>query len=301
MASKPFEIGAVTRAFGHLTRPYPVRDLPTGRYLELPGRGTTYITDSGLRDGPVLFLLHSVATTGLLCWYPVIPELNRHYRVITIDHRWHGRGIRSGDFSLDECADDAIAVADALDVDTFIAAGFSMGGGIAQLAWQRHADRVDGLVLCSTGPYFSSLDPEELARDRKLGSIAARFDRYLPIPSDTRLNDWSQHPAKWGVTQFLSTPISKLGAFSEAMAVFDSREWLGAIDVPTSVVISTRDKTVPPERQELLADGIDDALIFPVDGGHACCVIGADRFVPAFVEAVDSVRARRNTPALILP
>ncbi|GAC58791.1 putative hydrolase [Gordonia hirsuta DSM 44140 = NBRC 16056] len=301
MGSKAYELGSVKRAFSHVLHPYPVRDLPAGQYLELPGRGTTFITDSGPREAPVLFLLHSVATTGLLCWYPVIPELTKTYRVITIDHRWHGRGIRSADFSLEECADDAVSVADLLGIERFIAAGFSMGGGIAQLAWRRHADRIIGLVLASTGPYFSSLDPEELARDRKLGALAARFDRYLPIPSDRRLNDWSQHPAKWGISQFLSTPISKLGAFSEAMAAFDSREWLGQVNVPTSVVISTRDKTVPPERQSLLSDGISDSMVFPVDGGHACCVIGAERFVPAFTNAVDSVAQRDKTPSLILP
>ncbi|MFZ2510634.1 MAG: alpha/beta fold hydrolase [Gordonia sp. (in: high G+C Gram-positive bacteria)] len=294
MASEKSRIGSAKRALGHLVRPYPVRDLPTGRYLELPGRGTTFITESGPPDAPTLFLMHSVATTGLLCWYPVIPEVNQRYRVITIDHRWHGRGIRSAEFTLDACADDTVAVADQLGIDNFIAAGFSMGGGIAQLAWQRHRDRVAGLVLCSTGPYFSSIDPEELARDHTVGAIGARLDRYLPLSSDIRLNDWSGSTLGWGVRQFLSTPISKFGAFSEAMAQFDSREWLGDVDVPASVVISTRDKTVPPERQALLSEGIGDALVFPVDGGHACCVLGAERFVPAFSEAVDSVRARRQ-------
>lgn len=299
MGKNSFQLGAVKRAVNDVVRPYPVRDLPNGFYLELPGRGTTFITDSGPREAPVLFLLHSVSTTGLLCWYPVIPELSRQYRVLTIDHRWHGRGIRGEAFTLEDCADDAVAVADVLGIESFIAAGFSMGGGIAQLAWRRHAGRVNGLVLCSTGPFFSSNDPEELARDQRFGAMAARVDRYLPIPSDTRLNDWRQHPAKWGVTQFLSTPISKLGAFSEAMARFDSRDWLGEVNVPTSVVISTRDKTVPPQRQSLLADGISDALAFPVDGGHACCVIGADRFIPSFSAAVESVADRART--LIVP
>lgn len=300
MGKSSLELGSVKRAMGHIVRPYPVRDLPTGEYLELPGRGTTFITDSGPRDAPVLFLLHSVATTGLLCWYPVIPALNDDFRVITIDHRWHGRGIRSADFTLELCADDAMAVADALGIERFTAAGFSMGGGIAQLAWRRHAGRVEGLVLCSTGPFFSSIDPEELARDVRMGAIAARVDRFLPVPSDSRLDDWSAHPAKWGMSQFLSTPMSKMGAFSEAMAAFDSRDWLGEIDVPTAVVVSTRDKTVPPARQALLFNGIGDALEFPVDGGHACCVIGAENFVPAFGDAVRSVHARSGAAVPLL-
>lgn len=289
MDKPSFQIGELLQSVTDVVRPHPVRDLPDGFYLELPGRGTTFVTDSGPREAPVIFLLHSVSTTGLLCWYPVIPELSKHFRVVTIDHRWHGRGIRGTTFTLDDCADDVVAAADELGIDTFVAAGFSMGGGIAQLAWRRHPERVSGLILCSTGPFFSSNDPEELARDQRVGAITARFDRYLPIPSDKRLDDWRQHPAKWGVTQFLSTPLSKLGAFSEAMAAFDARPWLHEVDVPTAVVVSIKDKTVPPQRQRLLSAGIPDAVEFEVDGGHACCVIGADRFIPQFLSAARSV------------
>ena len=126
-------VRGVGRAFGHVLRPYPARDVPSGTMVELPDRGPVFVTDSGPRDAPAVFLLHSVLTTGLLCWYPVIPELNKRYRVITMDQRWHGRGIRSDRFDLRDCADDVAALADELGIERFTAAGFSMGGGIAQL------------------------------------------------------------------------------------------------------------------------------------------------------------------------
>ncbi len=276
-----------------MVRPYPVTNLPQGRRLELPGRGETYITDSGPREAPTVFLLHSVTTTGLLCWYPVIPILNRDFRVITMDHRWHGRGIASDDFRLTDCADDVAAVADQLGIETFTAAGFSMGGGIAQLAWHRHRDRVDSLVLCSTGPYFSSIDPRQLEAEERLSRIFGRFERMMPTASDEKLDDWSRHPAIWGLRQFSTTKMSRYGAFGAAMAEFDSRPWLAEVAVPTSVVVSTRDRVVEPERQELLVAGIPDAERFDVDGGHACCVMGAERFIPEFTSAVRSVTRRR--------
>ncbi|MGB6246074.1 alpha/beta fold hydrolase [Gordonia sp. (in: high G+C Gram-positive bacteria)] len=276
------------RGIGHALRPYPVTGLPTGRRLELPGRGTTFITDSGRPDGPVVFLLHSVSTTGLLCWYPVIPLLEQDYRVITMDHRLHGRGIDSATFSLADCADDVAAVADALGIDSFIAAGFSMGGGIAQLAWQRHRDRVSGMVLCSTGPYFSSIEPGRLALEQRIGRALTVVDKILPSPSDRAL-DAVGHPLKWGLAQVASTPLGLQGVFAEAMARFDSRDWLGEIDAPTAVVVSTHDKIVQPERQQLLVDGIPGAQRFDVAGGHACCVLGAEKFVPEFTAAVAAV------------
>lgn len=282
-------LSTARRAVRHTVKPYPVRDLPDGRRLELPGRGTTYITESGPADAPTVFLLHGVSTSGLLCWYPSIPALDENFHVVTIDHRWHGRGIRSADFMLEDCADDVVAVADQLGVDRFTAVGFSMGGGIAQLAWQRHRDRIAGLVLCSTGPYFSSIDPVRLAAEERIGRVLRHVDRLLPAPSDERLDAWRGNHIRWAFAQMSSTNLGDQGAFAAAMARFDSRPWLSEIDVPTSVVVSTRDKVVQPDRQQLLVDGIPGARRFEVDGGHACCVLGAEDFIGPLGGAVTAV------------
>nr|WP_157205230.1 alpha/beta hydrolase [Gordonia rhizosphera] len=281
----------IARAAGHVLRPYPARNVPAGSMVDLPGRGPTYVTDSGPKDAPAVFLLHSVLTTGLLCWYPVLPELNRRYRVITMDQRWHGRGIRSESFSLDDCADDVVALADVLGVERFVAAGFSMGGGIAQLVWRRHPARVGGLVLCSTGPFFSSNDPELRAQSHRTGRVLTKLNWLQPRPRVSRLDDTSGHTSVWAMRQFFSTPLWHMGHFDEGLGVFDSRPWLHEIDVPTSVVVSIRDRVVEPERQQLLVDGIAGARRFEVDGGHACCVLGAEFFIPPFIEAVDAVSA----------
>lgn len=277
------------RAIGHVIKPYPVRDLPTGAMVEIPGRGRTFVTDSGPRDAPAVFLLHSVLTTGLLCWYPVIPQLNSRYRVITLDHRWHGRGIQVGGFDLLDCADDVVGLADALGIERFAAAGFSMGGGIAQLVWQRHPERVSGLVLCSTGPYFSERDRQRRSRDERIGRVLRPIYEALPRPSDRALDASASHPSIWAMRQFLSTPLSHAGDFGAGLGRFDSQPWLADIDVPTSVVVSVHDRVVQPERQQLLVDGIPGARRFDVDGGHACCVLGAERFIPPFIEAVDAL------------
>lgn len=281
--------GTMKRAVRHAVKPYPIRDLPDGRRLELPGRGTTYITESGPADAPTVFLLHGVSTSGILGWYPAIPALNSDFHVVTIDQRWHGRGIRSSEFTLVDCADDVAAVADRLGVDQFTAAGFSMGGGIAQLAWQRHRDRVAGLVLCSTGPYFSSIDPDRLASEQRISKALKVIDKMMPTPSDATLDDWQGNHLKWGIAQMTSTRLGDQGTFATAMSHFDSRPWLAEIDVPTAVVVSTRDKVVQPERQQLLVDGIPGAQRFDVDGGHACCVLGAEAFVPELSKAVHAV------------
>lgn len=288
---------AILRRVERIIDPYPVRDLPDGHMVYLPGRGSTYVTDSGPKDKPAIFLLHSVMTNGLLCWYPLIPELNKEFRVITLDQRWHGRGIRDGRFDLDDCADDVVALADVLGIDTFTAAGFSMGGGVAQLAWRRHPGRVNGLILCSTGPFFGSHDPKRQTSMSNLGRVMKVIHPPHVQPNAAKLDDRSVPDSLWAVRQFLATPLSRLGPLGDGMGRFDSRPWLSEIDVPSAVLISTKDRVIPQSRQRLLADNIPGIKVFEVDGGHACCVLEAEKFVPVFMAAAREVTARVLAPA----
>ena len=71
--------------------------------------------------------------------------LNRPERL----NAWTGEMERAYFALLEECADDVVALADELGIDTFIPVGFSMGSLVAQLVWRRHPDRTEGLVLCA--------------------------------------------------------------------------------------------------------------------------------------------------------
>ena len=76
------------------------------------------------------------------------------------------------------------------------------------------------------------------------------------------------------------------------MGRYDSSDWVREIDVPTAVVITTKDRLVSPVRQLKLARAIEGATVHPASAGHAACVIGRRWFVPALVEACESVAAR---------
>ena len=134
--------------------------------VELPGRGgSTYVTDTPgpTPRSPTIVLLHALGCTGLLTWFPAIEPLSRRYRVVTLDQRWHGQGIRSEEFSLHDCADDVAALIDVLELDDVIVAGYSMGSIVAQRVWRQHPEKVQGLVLCATTDRFQ-LDPERAGR-----------------------------------------------------------------------------------------------------------------------------------------
>lgn len=284
----------------------PWAAIPEGRMVELPGRGSTYVTDTPgpSRDCPAVVLLHAIGTTGLLTWYPAIAPLGERYRVVTLDQRWHGRGIQSPSFSLHDCADDVAALVDILDLRDVIVAGFSMGSVIAQRVWRQHPDKVEGLVLCATTDRFRSTIGERAFHEgMELTMAAARgFSRSRTAVRAARtaaraldLEPLAVHD--WALAEFRSTSPWAVAQAVAAIGRHHSTPWLPRIDVPTAVVVPHRDRVIPAARQVAVARRIPGATIHDIDAGHACCVLEAEVFVPAFVEAVNTVDARRRDPA----
>src|SRR6516162_2873861 len=90
--------------------------LPPGRVINLPGRGEVFVRDSGGMSGsPIVLLLHGWTASADLNFFPAYASLAESYRVIALDLRGHGRGMRSMEqFSLEDCADDAAALLEQL-------------------------------------------------------------------------------------------------------------------------------------------------------------------------------------------
>ena len=155
--------------------------------VRIPGRGTSWVRDvAGPPGAPTVVLLHGLGATAAINW-PGAPEfLSRNFRVITLDQRGHGRGIRSAwPFRLEDCADDVVRLADVLGVERFVAVGYSMGGPVAMLTRRRHPERVSGLVLCATSARFSddtSASPMVAAMAASLRMMPGRCAASSPRP-----------------------------------------------------------------------------------------------------------------------
>jgi len=107
---------------------------------------------------------------------------------------------------------------------------------------------------------------------------------------NARLDD---PPARqWALNELRRNDPASVAAAAAALGRFSSHEWIGTVDVPTAVVITTRDRAVPPQRQQKLAEAIPGATIHPVDGDHLVCGINPGRFVPVLVKATREVASR---------
>lgn len=247
-------------------------------------------------DRSPLLLLHGWTSSAALNWYRCFPALSDRYRVIALDHRGHGRGIRSRKlFRLEDCADDAAALIRQLGCGPCTVVGYSMGGPVAQLLWLRHPEVVRELVLCATSCSFvvthrpkvlttswlaatvalSATPP--MLRNLAMGCAANRWRRSHSA-SEWATNEWRRHD-----------PAAVLQA-GVALTSYDASRWIGHVDVPTAVVLTQRDTTVPPARQRRLAELIPGSTVVPVDSDHRACVDEPQLFVPALIEACETVR-----------
>ena len=279
--------------------PPVVGAVPAGEIIDLPGRGRTYVIDAPgpTDDAPTVVLLHALGTTAALSWCAAFEQLAGHYRVVTFDLRWHGRGIRSPRFRFADCADDVAAVLNALDIDEAVIVGYSMGGAVAQLTWQRHPDRVAGLVLCSTARNFRGKTRERVFFTMLTGAMyplsryaLKRVEQIAAMLPETPGADIDADT--WGRVEFRSTSAWAMPEVLGELGRFNSASWIGDVDVPTAVVVTTRDKVVAVGRQYRLAAEIPGAEVFIARGGHGSIVLDATNWVPVLIDALASVRGR---------
>ena len=267
------------------------------RTIELIGRGITFAIDQPgpSPDAPTVVLLHGLTATGSLNWTPTIAALGARYRVIALDHRGHGRGLRSEDpFTLEACADDAVALIDALGVQKAVFVGYSMGGPIAQLVWRRHRDRVAGLVFCATAADFTTT-PDHLPFVRALENVR-RVSRV--VPRSIRLR--AARPFLEGLVSDPALRDEVLGAMisheersireaERAILGFRSTDWIGDVDVPVVVIVTERDRLVRPALQRQLAASITGARTIEIDAAHLAAFTRPELTANAVVAACDDV------------
>ncbi len=266
---------------------HPV-DVPGGRLVvrDIPGPSP---------DAPAVVLLHGLGATARLNWGPSFRPLSRHFRVLAFDLRGHGRGLRTRRFTLEDCADDAAAVLEARGVERALAVGYSLGGPVAKLFWQRHRERTAGLVLCATASWFAT--PGEMRAARVLLPVASGLARVARDRMHRRilgrmLMRVDHPPLRARVKEEFAghDPLSVVQAVG-AGGRYSARAWAGAIDVPTAVLVTRDDRRIPPTRQRELAAAIPEASLHEVAGDHFAC-IASEAFVPALVEACLEVAER---------
>jgi pimeloyl-ACP methyl ester carboxylesterase len=225
--------------------------------------------------GPAVVLLHAFPLARAM-WRPQVEALQGDYRLITPDLRGFGGSRASADVpSVETMADDVAALLDELKVaGPVVLGGLSMGGYVALAFARRHPARLRGLVLADT-----KADADDAAgranRDRLIAlaekdGARAVIDQMLPklLGADTTARRPEVVEEVRGIASRQNV-AGIVGALKGLRDRPDANPGLGAIRVPTLVLVGRDDTLTPPAKSEEMASRIPNARLVVLDrAGH---------------------------------
>lgn len=265
-----------------------------------PETGGYYRLAPGPDGAPTVVLLHGWTSTADVTWHGIYEPLTRHFSVVAPDLRGHGCGPRGAGRhpltdmpALDDVASDVIALIDALGAGRVILVGYSMGGAAAQIVARRRPDLLSGMVLCA------SASPVCDSRTTRFGSALLRLGARLAavVPATAmrllaaavmRLMFGDSEFERWVRARTSRNRWSAVLSLGADLLSFDSRRWIGRLDIPSAVVVTTADRFVSPRRQHLMATSLH-APALCVDGDHSVCLARPVEFAEALIQACRSV------------
>ncbi len=236
----------------------------------------------GPEDAPAVLLAHSVGC-DLTLWEHQAAALQDRYRVIRYDARGHGGSDAPvGDYRIEQLADDAIAVLDALGVAKAHLCGLSLGGTLGMWLALHRPERLASLVLADTAARLGTAEGWQARIDATMaGGTASIADMSM-----TRFfSDAFRAAAPTVVETFRQGLIATADqGFAGCCAVLrdcDFTASLGAIATPTLVICGKQDAPTPPSDSEILAGAIPGARLMLLDAGHISAVEAPDAFTAA--------------------
>ena len=275
---------------------------PPGRVVLVPGRGEMTVRDSGpgtARRGTLL-LLHGWMFGADLNWLTAyLPLQQAGYRVIAVDHRGHGRGIRSQlPFRLTDCADDCAALLKVMDTGPVTVVGYSMGGAITQLMARDHPEVVGAIVLCATTDQWKdsrsmrvawkTIGALEFALTHTNHRFWARLLRRSGLADGGELTDWI-------ISELERNDARAVAEAGREMSRYDARAWIGKLTVPAAVICPRQDDLVPPHFQRQLAADIPGARLYELEGRHIVVTQDSDRYNRVLIHALSDLEAAQDS------
>lgn len=252
-------------------------------------------TDAG--RGPAVVLLHGFPFDRSM-WRGQVERLSADFRVIAPDFRGHGgTTVTDGPSTMEELAEDVVALLDELNVSRAVVCGLSMGGYVALALYRAHPSRVRALVLADTR---AKADTEDARRTREENARRALAEGMSPIV-DAMLPKLLSERARVGEPDVVARVremmlgISPEGAAAALRGMArrrDQTDILSKIEVPVLVVVGSEDAVTPPSEAEAMHALIEGSRLRVIEGaGHVSNVERPeefDRALALFLESLPS-------------
>lgn len=222
-------------------------------------------------NGPALLFAHCLGG-DLSAWAPQTSHFASRYTTLAYDLRGQGgTSVTPGPYSIDQLADDALALLDALGIARAVFLGVSMGGMVAMAAALRAPSRIAGLVVADSAAGFST--EARAAWDQRIDAV--RAEGIGPMV-DTMLGRWftdayrQRQPARVAaVAEVLRrAPVDGYLASCAAIRNLDLVGRLPQIACPTLVLCGENDPSTPLSLSEEIAAAIPGARLTVIAGAH---------------------------------
>jgi pimeloyl-ACP methyl ester carboxylesterase len=248
-------------------------------------------------DAPVVVLPHCWGCSHEI-WLPVTRRLRAQgYRVVLYDQRGHGASTRGGaPLTIETLAHDLEAVLEATDVRDIVLAGHSMGGmTVMSLATYRpevlrHRAKAAVLVATSATAILAGVGSPERAGALVSSAFVTRAlqskNGYLLVRSVFGTKPVRAHlELTRDIFAACDGPVR--GDFAVSMGYMNLLEGIKGIEVPTTVMVGTRDPLTIPNKADQMVSSIPGARLVKLqERGHMLPLEDPDAVTDEIMRAV---------------
>jgi pimeloyl-ACP methyl ester carboxylesterase len=227
-------------------------------------------------SGEPMLLIQGMAATHLAWGRPFLDALERDFECVIYDHRGMGNSARAEmPFTIVDLAGDALALLDALELESVHVVGISMGGMVSQELALAHPERLKTLTIGASycgGPDGALMDPADLALLGEAWKSGDPVQVYramweINLSPAFRADDTNFGPFR-EMAEALPAPAPVIYEQMRACAKHDTHDRLAGVEVPTMVVHGTADRLLRSANGEQIAAllGVEPQLLEGV--GH---------------------------------
>jgi pimeloyl-ACP methyl ester carboxylesterase len=260
----------------------------------LHGHELSY-ADSG--DGPVVLFIHGILGSQQQ-WSHLVDQMDDDHRVVLPDLFGHGESAKPlGDYSLSSHAATMRDLLDHLGVDRVTLVGHSLGGGIAMQFFYLFPERVDRLVLVSSGGLGREVNvalrsatlpgaaqvlsvvasAPVLSRVEALGRVASKVGWRPSADLAAVWKGFSSLGDRESRQAFLATTRAVIDIGGQSISAHDHLG--GSLPIPTLIVWGSRDHMIPASHALSVEQSLPDCRVEIFEGaGHFPHLDDPDRF-----------------------
>lgn len=249
---------------------------------------TINVRVEGRDDAPAILFAHSIGCDHRL-WDHQAQALSARFRIVRYDARGHGASdAPDGDYTIETLAADALAILDALAIDSVHLCGLSLGGTLGQWLALNAPQRLLSLALCDTAARLGVAEGwQQRADATRSGGMSSLVEMSMTRFFSEGFRARDPATVERFRATFLATPAQGFAGCCAVLRDCDFTAELGQMNVPTLVLTGLEDAPTPPADSEILAAGIPGATLVLLETGHISAVEDPAGFTAALTAHLD--------------